>query len=103
MIKVEIESLKEDINSLSASMENFWPYSTNYIGKIADSLEDFNSDFISEIIDTLNNMKDTKAPELMANLDDFYTSLKSVVECFEETDVNIGNSTKSEINNGGEN
>ena len=31
MIKVEIESLKEDINSLSASMENFRPYSTNYL------------------------------------------------------------------------
>lgn len=31
MIKVEIESLKEDINSLSVSMENFRPYSTNYL------------------------------------------------------------------------
>ena len=103
MIKVKVDSLKEDISNLSVFMENFRPYSDNYVSQIADSLDDFNSDFISKIIDILSNMKDTEAPDLMANLDDFYISLKSVVEGFEETDENIGSNTKSEINNRGEN
>ena len=102
MIKVELDSLKEDLNGLSSAMENFRPYCQDYISNISDSLDDFNSDFISQIIDILNNMKDTKAPDLMKNLEEFYKNLKDIVEGFEETDVAIADSTKSEVDKRGE-
>ena len=94
MIKVDIESLRGELQNLSGSMADFEPYSNNFIKNTADQLTGFNSDFISEIKSTLKNMTDTKAPKLMENLSDFYTSLDTLLSDFETTDEKIADSKK---------
>lgn len=96
MIKVDIEGLREEERKLASDMLEFQSYSKNFINNTVSQLEGFNSDFISEIKSTLKNMTDTKAPKLMENLEDFYTSLHTLLEDFEKTDETIANSKKRE-------
>ena len=42
------------------------------------------------------NMTDTKAPKLLENMQDFYTSLDTLLNDFETTDNTIANSKKRE-------
>ena len=96
MIKVDIDNLRGELQNLSSAMADFEPYSASFIKNIRDSLEEFNSDFISEIRKTLKNMTDTKAPKLLENMQDFYTSLDTLLNDFETTDNTIANSKKRE-------
>lgn len=96
MIKVDIDNLRGELQNLSSAMTNFEPYSANFIKNTRDSLDGFNSDFISEIKRTLKNMTDTKAPKLLENMQDFYTSLDTLLNDFETTDNTIANSKKRE-------
>lgn len=96
MIKVDIDNLRGELQNLSSAMTNFEPYSASFIKNTRDSLDGFNSDFISEIKRTLKNMADTKAPKLLENMQDFYTSLDTLLNDFETTDNTIANSKKRE-------
>lgn len=96
MIKVDIDNLRGELQNLSSAMADFEPYSASFIKNTRDSLEGFNSDFISEIRKTLKNMTDTKAPKLLENMQDFYTSLDTLLNDFETTDNTIANSKKRE-------
>ncbi len=96
MIKVDIDELKGELKNLSSEMTNFEPYSGNFIKNTRDSLDGFNSDFISKIDSTLKNMTDTKAPKLLENIQDFYTSLDTLLKDFEKTDNTIADSKKRE-------
>ena len=96
MIKVDIDNLRGEHQNLSSAMADFEPYSASFIKNTRDSLEGFNSDFISEIRKTLKNMTDTKAPKLLENMQDFYTSLDTLLNDFETTDNTIANSKKRE-------
>lgn len=96
MIKVDVDDLRGELNNLSRAMADFEPYSTNFIKNTVNSLDSFNSDFISKIKSTLNNMTDTKAPTLLSNLQDFYTSLDTLLKDFETADKNIADGTKNE-------
>lgn len=96
MIKVDIDNLRGELQNLSSAMADFEPYSASFIKNTRDSLEEFNSDFISEIRKTLKNMTDTKAPKLLENMQDFYTSLDTLLNDFETTDNTIANSKKRE-------
>lgn len=96
MIKVDIDNLRGELQNLSSAMTNFEPYSASFIKNTRDSLDGFNSDFISEIKRTLKNMTDTKAPKLLENMQDFYTSLDTLLNDFETTDNTIANSKKRE-------
>ena len=96
MIKVDIDNLRGELKNLSSAMTDFEPYSASFIRNTRDSLEGFNFDFISEIRKTLKNMTDTKAPKLLENMQDFYTSLDTLLNDFETTDNTIANSKKRE-------
>ena len=96
MIKVDIDNLRGELQNLSSAMTNFEPYSASFIKNTRDSLDGFNSDFISEIKRTLKNMTDTKAPKLLENMQDFYTSLDTLLNDFETTDNTIAHSKKRE-------
>lgn len=96
MIKVDIDNLRGELQNLSSAMTNFEPYSASFIKNTRDSLDGFNSDFISEIKRTLKNMTDTKAPKLLENMQDFYTSLDTLLNDFETTDNTIADSKKRE-------
>ena len=96
MIKVDIDNLRGELQNLSSAMTNFEPYSASFIKNTRDSLDGFNSDFISEIKRTLKNMTDTKAPKLLENMQDIYTSLDTLLNDFETTDNTIANSKKRE-------
>lgn len=96
MIKVNIENLKGELEKLSSEMADFEPYSSNFIKNTTNNLDRFNSDFISEIKKALSNMTDTKAPKLMQNMQDFYTSLDTLLKDFETLDTTIANNEKME-------
>ncbi|MBE6047606.1 MAG: hypothetical protein E7213_04225 [Clostridium sp.] len=96
MIKVDIENLKGELEKLSSEMVDFEPYSSNFIKNTTNNLDEFNSDFISEIKKALSNMTDTKAPKLMKNMQDFYTSLDTLLKDFETLDTTIANNEKME-------
>lgn len=99
MIKIEVDDLKTDLERLQGAIKDFEPYSQDFIRNTVDRFEGFNSDFISKIKDTLNNMTDTKAPELLKKVQSFHDVALSVVEELENLDLGIAekiNSNKKE-------
>ena len=94
MIKIQVDDLKKDLEKLQRSITDFEPYSEEFIRNTIDSFEGFNSDFISKIKKTLENMTDTKAPEILKKVQGFHDEALALVEEFEKTDELIGESIK---------
>ena len=93
MIEVDVQSIRAEINKISHEIDNFEPYSKNFISDSVNSLEGFNSDFISKMKEALNNMKDTVAPKLLENIKTYCNDCGALADSFEETDENLAKST----------
>lgn len=89
MIKVQIDELRTEAGTLQKAIEDFKPYSQDFILNSVDRFEEFNSDFIDKIKETLNNMTDTKAPELIEKVQEFHDRLVSFVEELDNLDRTI--------------
>ncbi len=88
-IEIDHDAFQAGIQKMDSSLENFRPYSKNFIEQMQDSLDGMNGDFISEMIDVLGSMRDTKAPELMKALGSHQRNLKFVYAEFVEKDLSI--------------
>lgn len=88
-IKINHQQLLEEVNNLHNAIEAFRPYSEGYVKKIANALDDGQSDFISEAKKMLVNMRDTIAPKLLTDLQGIEKTIDATANTFKEVDSTI--------------
>lgn len=99
-LKFDLKGLEDELANLDKAISTFEPYSKNFIKNTTESLDGFNSDFISEFKKTLDNMRDTKAPQLVEDLKSFKELVSQVKDAFETTDGKYANYMKGEEKDG---
>ena len=88
-ILVDVEEFRKGKATIEESVSVFSSYSKNYLDDIIGQLKPFNSDFVAKIISVLDNMKDTKAPELVKALQLYAGQLSVIAEGFTELDDTV--------------
>ena len=88
-IKINHKQLSEEVLALRKAIELFEPYTTGYVKKIANSLDEGNSDFLTEVKKTLRNMSDTVAPKLLEDLQQIEIIINKTTVTFQEVDAVI--------------
>ena len=96
MIKVEVEELKNELTRLNSAIAAFESYSSSFMGRAVEGLDQMNSDFTDKMSKSLNNMTDTKAPELLKKIQTYYLNLLTLVQEFERTDNEISDQVEIE-------
>jgi len=93
-LEIDFDDMEDELEKLSKAISVFEPYSKNFISNTKESFHGFNSDFISELEEALDNMRDTKAPQLVKNLKAFEENVRNLLEDFQDVDHKIGNTMK---------
>ncbi|MFI3201965.1 MAG: hypothetical protein R3Y54_10675 [Eubacteriales bacterium] len=96
-IKINHEELLEEAQRLHNAIEVFRPYCDEYWVKIVNSLEDGNSDFITEVQKTLKNMRDTIAPSLVIELENIEKKVEEVATSFKQLDSKLANTIEQTV------
>lgn len=99
-LEINFDDLEEELEKLSKAISVFEPYSKNFIDNTKESFSGFNSDFISKLEETLDNMRDTKAPQLVKDLNTFMQLVTQAKEMFETTDQKYATYLNKEEKNG---
>lgn len=87
-LKLDLSGLEVESEKLAKAIKVFEPYSKNFIQNTMNIFDGFNSDFISELKKTLDNMRDTKAPELVKDLKSFQRLAEDAQKEFQSQDEN---------------
>lgn len=96
MIDVNIEELKVELEKLDGAIEQLRPYSDDFINETKDVLESMNSDFTDNLSKVIGNMRDSKAPKLMIELNNYRESLVTVIDSYEVTDSNLADKVRGD-------
>lgn len=88
-IKINITELEEALTDLKSAMSVFESYSTGFIEKTRNVLDEFQSDFTDEMDWLLKSMSDTGAPELVENITEFINETEILKQGFEDADNGI--------------
>ncbi|MEN8906838.1 MAG: hypothetical protein ABF289_12845 [Clostridiales bacterium] len=95
-ININFDELDSALEKFNTAISKFEPYSKNFIKDTSSAFDGFNSDFIDKMKSLLDNMKDTKAPNLVKNSKEFYSITKQVVNDFKEMDNETAKKMKGE-------
>ncbi|NLD48582.1 MAG: hypothetical protein GX660_15575 [Clostridiaceae bacterium] len=87
--KITVDELKAELERFNSAINSFRPYTKGFIKNLSSRFKGFNSDFIDEMENLLENMKDSKAPKLLKKAEKLYSSTKTSVELFEKVEKGI--------------
>lgn len=90
-IKVDDEAFLEEIEKLGTAITEFEPYAEDFIKNSANKLDEFNSDSTDKLQSALKNMTDTKAPDLLEKVKNYYNTLVEFTSAFQTVDEEIAN------------
>ncbi len=85
-ITINDEAFQNGIQEMDRAIEAFRPYSTQFFEQTQSELMEMRSDFTQEMNEVLNNMRDTKAPELLKSLNQYQKNVKFVYAAYAEKD-----------------
>lgn len=89
-IQVKAKKIRDDLKRLDTAITQFEPYSKDFTQKALERLEGGqNADFVENMKYILSNMADTKAPELLKEIKEFYDDGIKLVDIFETTDNSL--------------
>jgi len=88
-IKIDVDGLTEDIQTLKTGISDFESYSVGFFEDVVESLSPFNSDFIKRISRTLENMRDNRTPELQTKLNNYVQCIETAKDTFVEVDTKL--------------
>jgi cytochrome c556 len=89
-IRINFKEMNSELEKFNNAIKEFEPYSKNFIKNTIKKLDSkFNADFTKSLKKLLENMTDTKAPELVKDAKDFYSSVKGLSYTFDELDKDI--------------
>lgn len=90
-IELDVAALKTQLDKLNKAINEFEPYSKEFLKSAINQFDQFNSDFISEIEKTLDSMGDTKAPELAKAVKEYSKLIQETVDGFSNIDQGYAN------------
>ncbi len=90
-IVISDENFQTAIEEMGRAIEAFKPYSSKFMEQTQTNLSDMQSDFIEEMIEVLDNMCDTKAPELLESMNQYQKNIKFVYTSYVEKDERTAN------------
>lgn len=96
MIQVHIDELKGELSRLNSNASEFEEYSSFFISNTKGLLEGMNSDFVDKIESSLNNMTDSKAPNLLEKIKQYTEKCEKLIQDWEKVDNEISNVISTE-------
>lgn len=88
-IKIEVETLKDAVSRLNSAIDIFEGYVNNYVSEARNSLDCMHSNFIQDLMKTLNNMRDNSNPKTLNEVKSFSENVAAAIEAYVETDDTI--------------
>lgn len=86
VIKINVKTMERELQKLKSAIEELRPYGGNFLSVYVEELYGMNADYIYHLQRTLENMKDTTAPNLLKELDKLYSDTAKAIEAFREED-----------------
>lgn len=86
-VKINVEGLTQDVTRLKREMAAFEAQANGLIDGVISELQPFNSDFTNRISRALNNMRDTRVPELQTKLNEYVQSIELAKTTFGDADT----------------
>lgn len=85
-LEVDFKRLESELTKLDKAIKTFEPYSKDFMENTLKIMEGFNSDFISKMEETLDNMRDTEAPKLVEELRSYSSAVGQAKDAFKDVD-----------------
>ncbi|EJO5346898.1 hypothetical protein NRP93_000962 [Clostridium botulinum] len=93
-LKIKAKDLERHLEILKKAIEDFEPYSSDFVSETRSVFEGFNSDFIDKIDDVVKHLSENVAKDILKKSNEIYTKTKGVVDSFKEQDEKISNQIK---------
>lgn len=84
MLKVDIDSMRDELDRLDAAIEEFRPFAEDAFSDETALLEEMNSDFIPKLKKILNNMQDNASPQLLKKIELYHDMGEEIVDTLEK-------------------
>lgn len=85
-VDLNYETIVSELEKLKSAIRTFEPYSKNFITNTMNVLDGMHSDFTSKMEGALDNMRDTKAPKLITDLNRYQKNVKEAMDLFQQLD-----------------
>lgn len=94
-VDLDYKTIESELEKLKRAIHIFEPYSKNFITNTMNVLDGFHSDFTSKMEAALDNMRDTKAPKLIIDLNLYQTAVREAMDLFQQLDQTYATKLKS--------
>lgn len=95
-IKVDLSELRESLENVENALEEFTPYSDDFLTKTVDEMENMKSDYIDEIRKTMKNMTDTEAPKFIEKIQEYCSKLERMITEYQTMEQEMSNQLGTE-------
>lgn len=85
-VDLDYKTIESELEKLKSAIHTFEPYSKNFITNTMNVLDEMHSDFTSKMKGALDNMRDTKAPKLITDLNLYQAAVKEAMDLFQQLD-----------------
>lgn len=94
-VDLDYETIESELEKLKSAIHTFEPYTKGFITNTMNVMDGMHSDFTSKMKGALDNMRDTKAPKLITDLNLYQAAVKEAMDLFQQLDQNYATSLKS--------
>lgn len=88
-IKIDVEALSTELALLKTSIDQFTPFTKKYTKELATRFNGFNSDFVDQFKDLLENMTDSTGDKIIKELNYFHQNIEQTIQTMTEIDENL--------------
>jgi hypothetical protein len=99
-IKISYTDAYAALDSLSAEIDNFSPYTKNYLKNLGNDCESFNSDFNTKLLQLFERMKDDSGPKMLKNIEAFEKKARMAIKSIENGETQISKKIKPTVRRG---
>ena len=85
-IDLDYKTIESELEKLKSAIHTFEPYTKSFITNTMNVMDGMHSDFTSKMKGVLDNMRDTKAPKLITDLNLYQAAVKEAMDLFRQLD-----------------
>lgn len=85
-LKLDYETIDLELENLKKAIQTFEPYSKDFISNTMKVMDGMHSDFTSKMEAALDNMRDTKAPKLITDLNLYQAAVREAMDLYQQLD-----------------
>ncbi|MGO5072467.1 hypothetical protein ACTQ4K_00705 [Clostridium sporogenes] len=94
-LKIKVKDLEKHLEVLKKAIEDFEPYSSDFVSETRSVFEGFNSDFIDKIDDVVKHLSEDVAKDILKKSNEIYMKTKGAVDSFKEQDKETSKQIKA--------